>query len=119
MIQLLTILMVIAMILFILSFFLPDPLKELRDEVDRLSLEWHQEMYSLRKRLKLIEEELLIVPEQAEMESKKLNQIIINQVRLLHKQGLPIEKIAKLSALEREDVIKIIRNLKRQGELNE
>jgi hypothetical protein len=119
MVAFLTALAVIAVLLFILSFFMPDPYKELREELDRLSIEWHQDAFSIKKRLKILEEEMLIPPGFSEPERKRYNPIIVNQVRLLDKQGLPVEKIARLSSLEREDVIHILRDGKNRGELDE
>ena len=106
----LIILAAVSIILFIVSFFLPDPVKELTEEVEQLSIQMYQENFQLKKRIKRLEEELLI-PNDLEGKQKKetgINPIIVNQVRLLNEQGLTVEQIAKQSSLSVEQVQNIL-----------
>jgi len=50
---------VIAVVLFILSFFMDDKIAQLESEVEQLSITTMQETYQLKKKLKILEEELL------------------------------------------------------------
>lgn len=50
----------ISLFLLILSLFLRDPIKDLREEIDQLSIQQVQELYKIKKKLKLLEEELMI-----------------------------------------------------------
>lgn len=92
----------ISIVLFLLSFFQKDKTSELQKEVDQLSMNMLQEQYSTNKRIKVLEEELLIsnsfaIPKQ---ESKiRPNKILINQVMSLANQGLPIDQISNQSSL--------------------
>src|SRR5690606_19078050 len=99
---LLLIMMIVSIILIVVSFFLPDHTKELSDDVEQLSIQMYQESFQIKKRLKVLEEELLIPNpndlDKQSLSTKKPNQIIVGQVRLLKDQGLTIEQIAKQSA---------------------
>lgn len=107
---LLIILLIISIVLVIISFFLPDHTKELSNEVEQLSIQMYQENFQIKKRLKLLEEELLIPGDMDKNPSptKKPNPIIVGQVRLLRDQGLTLEQIAKQSALTEEEVKEIL-----------
>lgn len=50
---------VIAVVLFILSFFMDDKIAQLESEVEQLSITTMQETYQLKKKVKILEEELL------------------------------------------------------------
>lgn len=101
---LIIILLSTSILLFIISFFQSDKVKELEKEYEQFSMKMLQENYSLKKRVRLLEEELLIDEpwireKQAVSSSKGPNEILINHVRALHNQGLPIDQIAKQSTL--------------------
>ncbi|NSL50332.1 hypothetical protein [Calidifontibacillus erzurumensis] len=48
-----------SIVLFVLSFFQKDKFKELETQIDNLSLMVMQENYQLKKKMKVLEEELL------------------------------------------------------------
>ena len=50
---------VIAVVLFILSFFMDDKIAQLESEVEQLSITTMQDTYQLKKKVKILEEELL------------------------------------------------------------
>ncbi|WP_318247527.1 hypothetical protein [Cytobacillus kochii] len=117
------VLLVIALLLFILSFFLKDPYRSLKDEIDQLSIQHVKETYQIKKKLKLLEEELLIdeikLPNDTGLsrpKKKEVHEIIKNQVLLLHKQGLSTEQIAKQSSLLEDEVLAIITASQLKGE---
>ncbi|KIL44404.1 hypothetical protein [Jeotgalibacillus soli] len=108
----------IAVLLFIFSFFLKDRTKKTEEELEELSMNLYQEMYQLKKRIRILEEEMmvdtkLVVSKTSSMKqrtniSKPINEIILNQVLALHKQGLPLDQIVRLSSLSKEEVQTII-----------
>lgn len=120
-------LLVLALILFLLSFFLKDPYKELREEIDHLSMQQLQELYQVKKKLKVLEEELLVneielSPSIAQIpvtEKKVVHDIIKNQVWSLANQGTPIEQIAQLSSLPIQDVQSILMEFAFRGKKHE
>ena len=101
-----------SVVLFLISFFLPDATKDLKEEIEQLSLKVYQDHYKINRRLKVLEEELLL-PTSLESVPKASapNPIIAKQIELLYRQGLPIDQIAKQSALPIEDVESIIKFL--------
>lgn len=117
-----------ALILLVVSLFLRDPNKELREEVDQLSMQHAQDMYLIKKKLKVLEEELLVEdrafqPAQSikaappMMEKKEVHEIIKNQVIMLAKQGLSVGQIARQSSLSTEEVQAIITEVRFRGDL--
>lgn len=51
--------LIIAVILFVLSFFMNDRLEELENQVEQLSISTMQDTYQMKKKVKILEEELL------------------------------------------------------------
>ncbi|MEK3853144.1 hypothetical protein [Cytobacillus sp. FSL H8-0458] len=119
-------LLILSIGLLILSVFLRDPYKELRDEMDQMSMQQIQEMYQIKKKLKVLEEELLVedepftqnVPAEPSVhfaEKREVHEIIKNQVMLLTRQGLSIEQIARQSSLSPDEVRTIQTEMKFRG----
>ncbi|MDQ0156381.1 hypothetical protein [Robertmurraya andreesenii] len=105
----------LAVLLLILSIFLKDPYKEIRNELDQFSMQQIQELYQIKRKLKILEEELLIDDHDLKPISafepshrKEIHAIIKNQVWSLAQQGVPVEQIAKQSSLSNADVQHII-----------
>lgn len=113
-----------SILLFILSFFLKDPYKQLRAEIDENAMNQIQEIYMIKKKIKLLEEELLLddasfqpgtklssnlVPNYAPPAPKKeIHEIIKNQVWSLAQQDVSIDQIAKQASLTKEEVEAIL-----------
>jgi hypothetical protein len=107
------IIMIIGILLIGLSFLLKDSNKKVETEVEELSFSLYQETSALKRRLKVIEEELLI--ESTKMTSPKKNikkpvvhEIIKSQVLELHKQGYSLKEISTRSSLTVEEVQAVI-----------
>ena len=112
-------LLAFAVILLLLSAFMKDPYKILREEIEQLSMQQIQDMYVVKKKLKVLEEELLVndtdfqpvssirSPKIA-TEKKEIHEIIKNQVWSLVQQGLTIDQIARQSSLTVSEVESII-----------
>ncbi|MDQ0213876.1 hypothetical protein J2S13_000270 [Oikeobacillus pervagus] len=101
-------LVTVAIILFILSFFQQDPYKTIEKELDDLSMQCLQDTYQIKKKLKIIEEELLMGDSSILPETMEVNEIIKNQVIALSNQGIPLDQIAKQSSLSIQQVRQIL-----------
>ncbi|SHF61159.1 hypothetical protein [Ornithinibacillus halophilus] len=53
------IILAIALVLFVLSFFLNDKFDKLETEIEQLSISTMQDSYQLKKKVQILEEELL------------------------------------------------------------
>lgn len=117
------ILVALAALLFGLSFFLKDPYKELREEIDQLTIQQIQDLYHIKKKLKVLEEELLVNDSILEKQSsftsgkKQIHDIIKNQVWSLAQQGMDINQIAKQSSLSNQEVQEIISEFVDKGQI--
>lgn len=126
-----TILMIIGIVCIVASFFLKDTSKKLEQDLEDLSISIYQETNSLKKRLKIIEEELLLEPNftvkqntsnqkqfdatplrQTNLANKpqQINEILVSQVIQLDKQGYPVDEISKMSTLSKEQILTILKS---------
>jgi len=120
-------LFIFSILLFLVSLFLKDPYKEIREELDQLSMQQLQELYQIKKKLKVLEEELLVddielsppLSQMGSSDKKTVHDIIKNQVWSLAQQGTPMEQIAKLSSLSVQDVQGILMEFSFRGEKHE
>ncbi|HWK23984.1 MAG TPA: hypothetical protein VNS08_13210 [Ureibacillus sp.] len=129
------ILMIIGILCIIVSFFLKDTSKKLEQNLEDLSISIYQETNTLKKRLKIIEEELLLEPNMnvkftgsiknpkvantlgqqtnqvtSTKSNQAINEILVSQVIQLNKQGYPINEISKMSTLSKEQILSILKN---------
>ncbi len=113
----------LAALLFALSFFLKDPYKELREEIDQLTIQQIQDLYQIKKKLKVLEEELLVGDTNQDRQSsfntgkKQIHEIIKNQVWSLAQQGMDLNQIAKQSSLSTQEVQEIINEFVDKGQI--
>ena len=123
--KILLILIILAILLWILSFFIKDPYKQIREEMDSLFMQQLEEIYHIKKKLKVLEEELLIndydftppISSAREQASEKspVHEIIKNQVWSLAQQEVPLLQIAEQSSLSVSDVQVILTEFKSRG----
>lgn len=106
------IIMIIGIILIIVSFFVKDSVKKIEKEVEELSFTMYQETSTLKRRIKTVEEELLIEGTKVSVPKKVskpvIHEIIKNQVMELHRQGYSLPEISKRSSLTIEEVKTVI-----------
>lgn len=107
------IIMIIGILLIIVSFFLKDSTKKMESEVEELSITLYQETSAIKRRLKIVEEELLLEGSKITVPKKQktkpvIHEIIRSQVLELHKQGYSLPEISKRSSLSTEDVKYVI-----------
>lgn len=105
------ILLIIGIICIIVSFFFKNSRKQ-ADKLEDISISLHQETNQLKKRLRAVEEELLIdvnpVSISKQLKTKPIHEIIVNQILSLHAQGYSISDIAKRSSLTNEEVMHVL-----------
>lgn len=108
-------LLIFSILLFVVSLFLKDPYKEIKNELDQISMQQIQELYQIKRKIKILEEELLIddvdyqlAIKQPPTIKKEIHAIIKNQVWSLSQQGVSVDQIAKQASLSKEDVQQII-----------
>lgn len=105
----------LSALLFVISLFYKGrDVNKVEKEIEQLSLDYIQEMYQIKKRLRVLEEEIMHEDTLTESSflstSLPIHEVIQNQVVHLSKQGLSIDQIAKQSALPINEVIQILEN---------
>lgn len=91
-----------SILLFIISFFQKDSVKIIEKEVEQLSMNMLQEQYMLKKRMKVLEEELLLEDDLLPTQPRKTNtpnEILKSHVLALYNQGLDMKQISQQSSL--------------------
>ena len=114
------ILLIIGLISIVASFFIGNYSAKYADELEKVSISLHEETSSLKKRLKAVEEEMMIgvgpMPISSKASRKNLpkpkpvHDIIVNQILSLHAQGYSINDIANRASLASEDVIAVLQS---------
>ena len=112
------ILLIIGLISTLASFFVGSSSSKHAEEIEKVSISLHQETHNLKKRLKVVEEELMIgvghlstpPPKNKKAMAKPVHNIIVNQILSLHEQGYSIADIAKRSSLSTNEVLAVLRS---------
>ncbi|MHA6259491.1 hypothetical protein ACXYMX_06185 [Sporosarcina sp. CAU 1771] len=109
------VLIVIGLVAIVASFFLGNSSSNYSDELEKVSMSLHQETSGLKKRLRAVEEELMIgvgpvnTKIQKKSSIKPIHEIIVNQILSLQAQDFSVEDIAKRSSLSKEEVLSVLR----------
>lgn len=105
----------LAIILFIAAFFKKDRVAKLEEDLEQLTLTHMQDIYLLKKKINILEEEFLsedlLSPMPAQKPKKQqapINEILKNQVLSLYQQGLSLKQISAQSTLSTEIITEII-----------
>ncbi|PLT29201.1 hypothetical protein [Peribacillus deserti] len=110
-------LLLFSALVFIFSLLRKDRFAELEREIEQLSLSYMQDIYQLKKKISVLEEELLFqdsqggfpdLPPPAKKGISTVHEIIKNQVLALYRQGLSIERISQQSNLQQDEILSII-----------
>jgi hypothetical protein len=114
------ILLIIGLISIVASFFIGNFSNKYADELEKVSISLHEETNSLKKRIRVVEEELMIgthpMPSAnkrkmtTQPKAKPVHDIIISQIVSLHSQGYSINEIAKRSSLSNQDVTSVLQS---------
>ncbi|QTD41690.1 hypothetical protein [Sporosarcina sp. Te-1] len=108
-------LLIVGIICVLLSFLFGRSSHKQADEIENISISLHQETNQLKKRLKAVEEELMIGVSHVnpsnvvKTKTKPVHEIIVNQILSLHAQGYSIADISKRSSLSTEEVSEVLR----------
>lgn len=106
------ILFIISIALIGISYFQRDNVKELEQELDHLQLSAMQEIYKLKKKMRIVEEELLQndVPlkEQTDSYEEQENKSNTSRVLAKYRQGMSLEAIALSEASSVEEIRLIV-----------
>lgn len=108
----------LAIVLLLISFIKKDKVAKLEEELEQITLTHMQDIFQLKKKVTILEEELLIqdepkhrpasVPYQPLSTTQPINKIIKSQVVALYRQGRSLEQIGKQSTLTKEQIIQVI-----------
>ncbi len=118
-----------AIILLVISLLKKGKVAKLEEELEQVTLTNMQDIYQLKKKVSILEEELLIQDQPSFYSShasqssssniQSINEIIKNQVLALHRQGCSLEQIEKQSTLTKEQIIEVIKEQRLRGKEHE
>lgn len=116
----------LAIVLLIISFFGKDKVAKLEEDLEQMTLTYMQDIYQLKKKVKILEEEFVIqddpvpsVKDQSTVTSndiEPIHEILKSQVLSLYSQGLTFDQIARQSSLTKEQTISVIEQQRLRGE---
>ncbi len=116
----------LAIVLLIISFFGKDKVAKLEEDLEQMTLTYMQDIYQLKKKVKILEEEFVIqdapvpsVKDQLTVTSndiEPIHEILKSQVLSLYGQGLTLDQIARQSSLTKEQTISVIEQQRLRGE---
>ncbi|MCC5800196.1 hypothetical protein B1B00_06280 [Bacillus sp. DSM 27956] len=98
-----------SILLLVISFFQRDRYRDIEKDMEELSMNVLQEHYKLKKRISVLEEELMLDGDM-NFHKSPINEIIKNQVISLYKQGVKVDQITKQSTLSKQEVLSIIQD---------
>lgn len=115
------ILMVAGISCIIASFFIKPKSANLDLKIENVSIAMHEQMNDLQKRMRVIEDELLIpqplMPKRKhkpkvtkKIVEEPVHAIIVSQILVLHQQGYSLQEIAKRSSLPEAKVVEVLRS---------
>jgi hypothetical protein len=116
----------LAIVLLIISFFGKDKVAKLEEDLEQMTLTYMQDIYQLKKKVKILEEEFVIqddpvpsVKDQSTVTSndiEPIHEILKSQVLSLYSQGLTLDQIARQSSLTKEQTLSVIEQQRLRGE---
>ncbi|MBT2618093.1 MULTISPECIES: hypothetical protein [unclassified Bacillus (in: firmicutes)] len=116
----------LAIVLLIISFFGKDKVAKLEEDIEQMTLTYIQDIYQLKKKVKILEEEFVIqddpvpsVKDQITVTSndiESIHEILKSQVLSLYNQGLTLDQIARQSSLTKEQTLSVIEQQRLRGE---
>ncbi len=111
------ILLAIAILLLVVSFYGKDRVKMVQEEIDQLSLSMVQETYLLKKKIKVLEEELLTndIDYETGPSQTCVMSLSNSTILSLYDKGLSYEEIGTKTKLPVEEVRLILEQAKKMG----
>ena len=115
------ILMVIGIGCILASLFIKPKSANLDMKIENVSIAVHEQMNDLQKRMRVIEDELLIpqplMPQRKhkttvtkQVADEPVHAIIVSQILALHQQGYDLQEIAQRSSLSETKVADVLRS---------
>lgn len=98
---------IIAIVLFIASYFMTDRFKQLEDQLEQVSISSLQETYQLKRKIKVLEEELL-VDDSFVQPADNYETPLLREIKELHKLGYDTKTIAQQVNLDEYEVRSIL-----------
>lgn len=98
------VLLVISILLIGLSYMKKDNGQKVQEEFEELSLQLMQDIFQLKKRVSVLENELNITPEDTSSSMIKIHDVLKTHVITLYTQGVDIENISAQTQLPLETV---------------
>lgn len=100
-------------LLFILSFFSKDRYKQIEKQQENISIQFMQEIYQLKKKVKVLEEEYMIEGGNGasmKQSSRTRNIVSRDDVLAMYEEGYSVEDIASMSEYSEKDVTELLAN---------
>ncbi|UOE95718.1 hypothetical protein [Alkalihalobacillus sp. LMS39] len=110
------ILFILSILFFILSFVQKDRTKDLENQIENFSITLMQEIYQLKKKIKIVEEELLSSNSEPyyDQQQKQTTGSLMNEVAQHYENGYSIERISQLTGLTETEVQSLLANYLRK-----
>src|SRR5690625_771333 len=104
-------LLITALFLFGISFFISDKFSEIESEFEQFSISMMQENYQVKKKLEFLEEKLSIGNDSNQTNYDIGNEPrVINKVHELHDKGYSVVDIAHQTNFSNHDIQTILKN---------
>lgn len=111
-------LLIVAILLILLSLLKKDRSKQIEEQLEQLSITYLQEIYQLKKKINILEEEILATSDgklfHANISTgRKVD--LMTEVGQYYEAGYSEEKIAELTTLSEHEVHNLLRNYLKKG----
>ncbi|OIJ16736.1 hypothetical protein BKP37_05790 [Anaerobacillus alkalilacustris] len=100
----------ISIILFLISFFKKDKNKEVEKQIENFSITLMQEIYQLKKKIKVLEEEILIGQDDNYFTNERTSTIYYDRDKILslYENGYTDEEIEQITGFRPEKINDIL-----------
>ncbi|WP_101844293.1 hypothetical protein [Halobacillus sp. Marseille-P3879] len=110
----------VSVVLFIASFFMNDRLKDMEDQVEQLSIQVMQDTYQVKKKLNVLEEELLTGDSPRQMikhtrSASSQGSTLAQTIKSMYQGGYSPERIAKETNMNVHEIKSIVHNYSSKG----
>ncbi|WP_179295529.1 hypothetical protein [Bacillus sp. FJAT-45350] len=112
-------LFLLSILLLVLSFFKKDKTSDLENQMENFSITLMQEIYQLKKKVKILEEEILAGNEEAyfdQAEKPQTTSTLMEEVVEYYEAGHSPEEIASIMSLTENDVYSLLSKYQRKNE---
>ncbi|UCZ54548.1 hypothetical protein LGQ02_07265 [Bacillus shivajii] len=98
----------VSILLFVLSFFRKDPAKETEKQLENFSIQFMQELYQVKKKVQVLEEEYMIPSSPNSIEQSLSNptrkELSRDEVLSMYEDGLTVKEIANYTEKSEEEI---------------